>query len=127
MNKKSDNNAMVSYQCPMKCEGDKTYDTPGKCPKCGMDMKMTDKSMMQMHQNDSLKTQKMKHDGMNHQMMNENASLAYQCPMKCEADKAYNEPGNCPKCNMQLKALTPKTNILKDDQLEEKLFYSPLQ
>lgn len=26
------------YQCPMKCEGDKTYDKPGKCPKCGMDV-----------------------------------------------------------------------------------------
>ena len=27
------------YQCPMKCEGDKTYDKAGKCPKCGMDLK----------------------------------------------------------------------------------------
>ena len=28
------------YQCPMKCEGDtKTYDKPGKCPVCGMDLK----------------------------------------------------------------------------------------
>jgi len=26
------------YQCPMKCEGEKTYDKPGKCPKCGMDV-----------------------------------------------------------------------------------------
>ena len=26
------------YQCPMKCEGDKTYDKPGKCPKCKMDL-----------------------------------------------------------------------------------------
>ena len=30
------------YQCPMKCEGDKTYDKPGKCPKCGMDLKKVD-------------------------------------------------------------------------------------
>lgn len=28
-----------SYQCPMKCEGDKTYAAPGKCPKCNMDLK----------------------------------------------------------------------------------------
>jgi hypothetical protein len=28
----------AKYQCPMKCEGDKTYDTAGKCPVCGMDM-----------------------------------------------------------------------------------------
>ncbi|MFZ1559716.1 MAG: heavy metal-binding domain-containing protein [Saprospiraceae bacterium] len=27
------------YQCPMKCEGEKTYDKPGKCPKCSMDLK----------------------------------------------------------------------------------------
>jgi len=26
------------YYCPMKCEGDKTYDHPGSCPKCGMDL-----------------------------------------------------------------------------------------
>ena len=28
----------VKYACPMKCEGDKTYDKPGKCPECGMDL-----------------------------------------------------------------------------------------
>lgn len=27
------------YQCPMKCEGEKTYDKPGDCPKCGMEIK----------------------------------------------------------------------------------------
>lgn len=26
------------YQCPMKCEGDKTYDKAGKCPKCNMNL-----------------------------------------------------------------------------------------
>ncbi len=30
--------APKTYQCPMKCEGDTTYDKPGKCPKCGMDI-----------------------------------------------------------------------------------------
>lgn len=24
------------YRCPMRCEGEKTYDKPGKCPECGM-------------------------------------------------------------------------------------------
>jgi hypothetical protein len=28
----------VAYACPMKCEGDKTYDKTGKCPECGMDL-----------------------------------------------------------------------------------------
>jgi hypothetical protein len=27
-----------TYQCPMKCEGEKTYDKPGTCPVCGMDL-----------------------------------------------------------------------------------------
>ncbi len=28
--------------------------------------------------------------------------LRYYCPMYCEGDKLYNEPGNCPVCNMKL-------------------------
>lgn len=27
------------YQCPMKCEGDKTYKEEGQCPVCHMDLK----------------------------------------------------------------------------------------
>jgi len=26
----------------------------------------------------------------------------YQCPMKCEGDKIYEAPGNCPVCKMKL-------------------------
>jgi Cu+-exporting ATPase len=26
------------YYCPMHCEGEKTYDAPGNCPVCGMDL-----------------------------------------------------------------------------------------
>jgi Heavy metal binding domain/Alpha-acetolactate decarboxylase len=26
------------YQCPMKCEGEKSYDKPGDCPACKMDL-----------------------------------------------------------------------------------------
>lgn len=26
------------FYCPMKCEGDKTYDKAGQCPVCGMDL-----------------------------------------------------------------------------------------
>ena len=26
----------------------------------------------------------------------------YVCPMKCEGDKTYDKPGNCPVCNMKL-------------------------
>lgn len=26
------------FQCPMKCEGEKTYTESGKCPECKMDL-----------------------------------------------------------------------------------------
>jgi Cu(I)/Ag(I) efflux system membrane fusion protein len=29
----------MQYACPMKCEGEKTYPAPGKCPVCGMNLK----------------------------------------------------------------------------------------
>ena len=35
--KKSDNDLAV-YQCPMQCEGDKTYNEKGSCPVCKMDL-----------------------------------------------------------------------------------------
>jgi protein SCO1 len=27
-----------AYQCPMQCEGNKTYAKPGDCPVCGMEL-----------------------------------------------------------------------------------------
>jgi ABC-type nickel/cobalt efflux system permease component RcnA len=33
----------AAYYCPMKCEGDKTYDKAGECPKCGMDLVIVEK------------------------------------------------------------------------------------
>lgn len=30
--------AVLEYQCPMKCEGNKTYSEMGSCPECGMDL-----------------------------------------------------------------------------------------
>jgi uncharacterized Fe-S radical SAM superfamily protein PflX len=35
----SDEMAMATYQCPMKCEVDKTYSKHGSCPVCKMDLK----------------------------------------------------------------------------------------
>ena len=32
-----------SYICPMKCEGEKTYEKAESCPKCGMDLKQKGK------------------------------------------------------------------------------------
>ena len=36
--KKKDALPGVTYQCPMKCEGDKTFDQPGTCAVCKMDL-----------------------------------------------------------------------------------------
>jgi len=33
---------------------------------------------------------------------NEEVKNTYQCPMKCEGEKTYDQPGNCPVCNMKL-------------------------
>jgi len=35
-------------------------------------------------------------------------STGYQCPMHCEGDKVYDQPGNCPVCNMKLVPLDEK-------------------
>ncbi|UOB18705.1 heavy metal translocating P-type ATPase [Abyssalbus ytuae] len=61
------------YYCPMFCEGDKTYDKPGDCPVCGMDL---------IEQPSSSK------------------SVTYTCPMHSEIET--DEPGNCPVCGMDL-------------------------
>ena len=33
-----DNTTVVHYQCPMDCENGKTYDKPGKCAVCEMEL-----------------------------------------------------------------------------------------
>ena len=34
----SNENKKAVYQCPMECEGEKTYDKEGQCPVCEMDL-----------------------------------------------------------------------------------------
>ena len=46
-----------------------------------------------------------------HHEHNGNAQTAiYQCPMKCEGDKTYDAPGNCPVCNMHLAMLNTESH-----------------
>ena len=35
---KAGNASATAYECPMHCEGEKTYDKPGSCPVCKMDL-----------------------------------------------------------------------------------------
>lgn len=37
-NETEEQSSEVSYYCPMKCEGEKTYSEAGSCPTCGMDL-----------------------------------------------------------------------------------------
>ncbi len=70
--------AGATYYCPMHCEGDKTYDKPGDCPVCGMDLVP------------QAVTQKTK----------------FTCPMHPEVVK--DQPGDCPICGMDLVPMEPK-------------------
>jgi heavy metal translocating P-type ATPase len=69
------------YYCPMHCEGDKTYDQPGDCPVCGMDL-VEEASLT--------------------------PSTSYTCPMHPEI--VQEEPGSCPLCGMGLVLLEADTS-----------------
>ncbi|QDO94201.1 copper-translocating P-type ATPase [Formosa sediminum] len=69
-----------TYYCPMHCEGDKTYDTPGDCPVCGMDL-------VKEQTASPTKTQ-------------------YTCPMHPEV--VHDTPGDCPICGMDLVPMAPE-------------------
>ncbi len=77
---KSGNKGNGTFYCPMHCEGDKTYEKPGDCPVCGMDLVE--------EQNISAKT-----------------SEQWTCPMHPGVVK--DEPGACPICGMDLVPLQP--------------------
>ena len=42
--KSNNEDDLAVYQCPMKCEGEKTYTTLGSCPVCKMDLKRIEDS-----------------------------------------------------------------------------------
>ena len=71
---KTSNNGNGVYYCPMHCEGDKTYENPGDCPVCGMDL---------------VEEQKLQY-----------TTDQWTCPMHPEVEKE--EPGDCPICGMDL-------------------------
>lgn len=66
------------YYCPMHCEGDKTYDKPGDCPVCGMDLVEQPRLVSQQQ---------------------------YTCSMHPGVIK--DAPGSCPVCGMDLIPLAP--------------------
>ena len=90
----------TSYYCPMKCEGEKVYDEPGNCPVCHMKL-IPVGSIVEEHDHDHGHDHQ--HEGHNHDHHDKHASGGdYYCPMRCEGDKTYDEPGDCPVCGMHL-------------------------
>ena len=67
------------YYCPMHCEGDKTYDKPGNCPVCGMNLEKVPALSVKKQQ--------------------------YTCPMHPEIIR--DAPGSCPICGMDLVLTLP--------------------
>ncbi len=78
--KKSEGKGTGIFYCPMHCEGEKTYDKPGDCPVCGMDL-------------------------VEEQNLSATSSDQWTCPMHPEIVK--DEPGACPICGMALVPMQP--------------------
>ncbi|SHJ17927.1 MULTISPECIES: heavy metal translocating P-type ATPase [Flavobacterium] len=72
-------NTKGKYYCPMHCEGDKTYDKPGNCPVCGMNLE----KLVEL----------------------DTIPKMYTCPMHPEVIKEG--PGSCPICGMDLVPMEP--------------------
>lgn len=55
-----------------------------------------------------------------------NPNARYHCPMNCEGDKTYSEPGSCPVCGMalvaELSTTSPKTENTESKKLLFKLW-----
>ncbi len=85
------------YYCPMKCEGEKTYDEPGNCPVCNMHLV----PVGEQHQKSN--GHHYHHEHHQHKETNPSDGKGkYFCPMRCEGDKMYDKPGDCPVCGMHL-------------------------
>ncbi len=100
----------TNYFCPMYCEGDKTYDEPGDCPVCGMHLVPVGSGGEHGKHSHASTSHEHAHGEHNHkhemkapaQPVVVSESGKYFCPMHCEGDKTYDEPGDCPVCGMHL-------------------------
>ena len=82
MNTPKDGNG--PFYCPMHCEGKKTYEHPGDCPVCGMDL-------------------------VSEQNIPSGSSVQYTCPMHPEIIREG--PGSCPICGMELVMMQPELSV----------------
>ena len=87
----------VQYYCPMLCEGDKKYATPGDCPVCGMHLVKEEK-------------------------LQRKTATEYTCPMHPEIIR--DAPGSCPICGMDLE---PVDTTKEDRDVEKKAYLKLLR
>ena len=90
------------FYCPMHCEGDKTYDQPGDCPVCGMDLVEQVEGAQQQHHHHHEESPKKTKDSVIDFSPSGVRGHIFYCPMHCEGDKTYDHPGDCPVCGMDL-------------------------
>lgn len=81
------------YTCPMHPLV--IRDEPGSCPLCQMPLELIP---LDQPQATALNVGKAPPAA---------PGIRYACPMKCEGDKTYDKPGNCPICQMKLVSVTP--------------------
>lgn len=101
-------NQEQQYICPMRCEGDKTYNHLGSCPICNMHLVPIESSKPDEghgHQEQPLEEEKEDE---------ESSDDRFYCTMLCEGEKTYPQPGDCPICGMHLKKLeaAPKSGTV---------------
>ncbi|AUC81163.1 SCO family protein [Lacinutrix sp. Bg11-31] len=53
-----------------------------------------------------------------------NELAVYQCPMQCEGNKTYSEPGSCSVCKMDLKAIENASEKLIDTEISEESIFN---
>ncbi|MDV3799849.1 copper-translocating P-type ATPase [Elizabethkingia anophelis] len=106
------------YICPMKCEGEKIYNEPGRCPVCGMFLAPIEEVNTPVKEEKSSCCSTASHQ--QHQNIAPADKISpsgqYICPMKCEGEKIYNEPGRCPVCGMFLAPIEEVNTPVKEEK-----------
>ncbi|HCZ8394005.1 TPA: heavy metal translocating P-type ATPase [Elizabethkingia anophelis] len=105
------------YICPMKCEGEKIYNEPGRCPVCGMFLAPIEEAPAKEEKSSCCSTTKHQHQHSIATADKISPSGQYICPMKCEGEKIYNEPGRCPVCGMFLAPIEEVNTPVKEEKI----------
>ncbi len=92
VSKKTKGKGTGTFYCPMHCEGDKTYNKPGDCPVCGMDL-------------------------VEEQNVSVSIGEQWTCPMHPEIVK--DKAGACPICGMDLVPL--QADLSSEEKTYKKL------